>query len=520
MKYLYKLLTAATLLLSLSLMAKANIKMPLSGWKNYGVKTQTTNGKLEINYSKNFKNTWPEARLNFNQNLNLYNCISLKIKVSRPIQEGSIILYCTGARSILTLPKLCGMREIPADKWLNIKWFYKKNPGWITGPKSNSFNYEKAKAIGIGYGKSHLQKTGNLTIELKDIKISNDFSVLRKERKEFAKFRKKYRSKGIKGKKTVLWLCASRQISGGMADLKFLAEKDKLETIKKLPVNGVIVEVLRFPFRDQVVSAHKYPKTKFDEAIKLFKNIDMGHLTDNFLRIDIVSHRKDKNGKKIALDWFDDSLWQEAFFKLKETARVCKEINFKGIVFDNESYRDDPYDYFNKYRKTGKSFEEYEKQARKRGQQFAEAIAAGFPKAKIIFLFGNWYISLPKNQDRYGLWPAFLDGMLKSQNELTFYDGFEKSYDYRIPKDFVKGYFINKNKGKKQSSFPKTYAQKLNVAFACWLRPKKFSPAQFVNYVRGGLMHTDKYVWLYAERNVFTDKEMQKYLKELKKIKN
>jgi len=121
------------------------------------------------------------------------------------------------------------------------------------------------------------------------------------------------------------------------------------------------------------------------------------------------------------VDWFDDDGWREVVDHWRLLARLAHEGGLRGLLFDAEPYTP-PYSQFLYRAQAGRdahTFAEYRTQARQRGREVMEAVAAEFPEVTIfsyrlfsdlLGLLDSGDLTRALEPDTYGLLPAFVDG--------------------------------------------------------------------------------------------------------------
>ena len=172
--------------------------------------------------------------------------------------------------------------------------------------------------------------------------------------------------------------------------------------------------------------AAAWDRASFQGAIDDLKACRFTKFTDNFIRFNCTPG---------TLAWDDDAGWKALADKAGILAWICKETGVKGICLDPESYGEKQYQY--KAAK-GLSFAETAALARKRGVQVMRAVAA---EHRSLTLMSFWLASLcmaagqAENPDEvlaaesYGLWPAFLNGLLDEVPPgMALVDGNENGY--------------------------------------------------------------------------------------------
>ncbi|MCX6928619.1 MAG: hypothetical protein NT154_36220, partial [Verrucomicrobia bacterium] len=161
-------------------------------------------------------------------------------------------------------------------------------------------------------------------------------------------------------------------------------------------------------------------------ALADLKSCRFAQFTDNFLRL---------NATPGNLDWADDAGWAALAEKSGHCAWLVKQAGCKGLAIDFESYGAQQFQ-FNAGK--GRAFSATAALARKRGAQFAQAVAREFPDAVLLTLWLN-SINLKAGasdapdtilvSSGYGLLPAFIDGMLDAAPPaMVFVDGCENGY--------------------------------------------------------------------------------------------
>ena len=204
---------------------------------------------------------------------------------------------------------------------------------------------------------------------------------------------------------------------------------------------------------------------EFKSDIDTFQSVkDWGRLTDNFMWM--ASHVE---GHKPP-DWFSDADWDVVLANARLGARIANELGFKGILFDWEGYGGGAYgvwrqpwdyhlyatsDYTIEKRNAPRSFDEVAAKVRERGRQWIEALCEGYPGLVLVIMpglyEGPWArANEPRSggslaQCDVGLWPAFVDGILKGLDERATLVSFSESTyldsqyrDMLVWRDFTK----------------------------------------------------------------------------------
>jgi hypothetical protein len=224
------------------------------------------------------------------------------------------------------------------------------------------------------------------------------------------------------------------------------------------------------------------------------------------------------------VDWFDDRGFAAIVGNAKLAARVAKDSGVcDGVLFDIEQYNTPLFDYAKQKGASGKSWDEYSAQVRRRGREVMNAFQEGYPDLTVLLTFGY---SLPhaglSGQDasklhmvHYGLLAPLLDGMVDAaKGKAKLVDGYELSYAYKDAAQFARGYETMKS-----GVLPlvkadhEKYRRVFSFGFGLWLDhdwrkkgwdekdPSKnyFTPEAFGQSVRSALTTADEYVWVYTE---------------------
>jgi hypothetical protein len=143
-------------------------------------------------------------------------------------------------------------------------------------------------------------------------------------------------------------------------------------------------------------------------------------------------------------DLFDD--WSVPLANWRVFAAECRRAGLVGIAFDNEEYFGTWADYPKDCKYPGKTLEEYREQARRRGREVMEAIAAGFPEAVVVTLHGPTLSAAggPKivyaRPDHNELWGPFFAGMLEGCGKKSLLCDGGELYALRTPEEFTTAY--------------------------------------------------------------------------------
>ncbi len=257
----------------------------------------------------------------------------------------------------------------------------------------------------------------------------------------------------------------------------------------------------------------------FRPAIADLKAAKSSQFTDNFLEAVISSSGQDHN-----FNWFDKARWKTITNNWRMLVTIAKEGGCKGILLDPEHYGFDLFRYAEQRRRMDKPFAEYAAQVRQRGRELMEATRPIFPDITLFCLFGHAYVWSqvrdPGNQKpvksleeaEYGLYPAFLDGMLEGESpRARMVDGYEGAYAFEDRINFERAYEDIKRKAVRLSNTPERYARQVQAGFGLWLdyggtkrwntadfTQNFFRPDEFERALRAALEVSDHYVWIYS----------------------
>lgn len=199
------------------------------------------------------------------------------------------------------------------------------------------------------------------------------------------------------------------------------------------PFDGLIYEVAATDAAGRRVSSQHlfdgkpWNRADFDAALADLQACQFKRLRHNFIRINFCPAE---------FDWADDAAWDAASKNAAICAEIARETN-GGLSLDFESYGAAMFKYDGK---SGRTFAETQKLARKRGAQFGGAIVAEYPNVVLLCLWLNsinFYaaeggvaaLDATLSGAHYGLLPAFIDGLLDAAApETTLVDGCEHGY--------------------------------------------------------------------------------------------
>ena len=233
-----------------------------------------------------------------------------------------------------------------------------------------------------------------------------------------------------------------------------------------------------------------------------------GRFTDNFMYM--VSG--------MLVDWFDDNIWAHDGTLLnnaRAVAQIAAAGGCKGVFFDAEMQywgtTGFPWRYNDQIHTDTYSFEEYEAKVRERGVQYINAIEEEMPELVFLTTFFNSYVQLRDirtESDFYGLWPAFMAGVLEGANSNTrIIDGDEQSYYYGNEQKYRHGHLLmtesipgplNDSLDYVPAELHSKYHQQVECGHAVYTNVT-LTPELMENRVFWALDSSDGYVWFYSE---------------------
>jgi hypothetical protein len=230
----------------------------------------------------------------------------------------------------------------------------------------------------------------------------------------------------------------------------------------------------------------------------------------NFLRLNVTPGN---------VDWFDDhsTIWSN----LTLAASVARRGRTAGIFLDTEAYEGKLWTYDTQRDARSKSYEDYCKQARKRGGEAMRALEKGWPGLTVFVTMGVVYpwvwAGAKKEKIRYEHWALlgpFMDGMISAASDsVRIVDGMEASYYVKDPKKIDDYHEYMTKQALDFVSDKKKYPKLVSRSFGIWMdhnspifkwhvdRPDSNyrPPAQLQAVVRRALERADDYVWVYSQ---------------------
>ena len=304
--------------------------------------------------------------------------------------------------------------------------------------------------------------------------------------------------------------------------------RQHLQAMEQQPFDGII---LKLNAGKEVFKKKPYPNAAFTQDRRDLAATKSTRFTDNFVVM--------WSGMDDGWDWFDNTDWEAATQNIQNFTKTAKMGRFRGIAFDSEPYTTtSPWKYWQQPRRQQKTFAQYQKQVRKRGAQFMRAVQAQQPETQVL-TFGllswmkdlwatpmtgaNLQQQLAKHD--YGLWPAFINGMLDAARPgAVIIDGHEWAYYFYRTEwfDAVRNTIFNKARIFVDASNDRKYDRYVKLGQSVYSdlvldrfpSPEKdprygkttqhfLSSADRLRLLEQNVYHslrtTDRYTWIYSE---------------------
>jgi hypothetical protein len=303
--------------------------------------------------------------------------------------------------------------------------------------------------------------------------------------------------------------------------------RQHIKAMEQIPFDGVAIKLNA---GKEVFKKTAYPNTAFTQDRKDLAATKSSRLTDNFVVM--------WSGIDEGWDWFNDVDWAAAEKNIHNFAKTAKAGRFRGILFDSEPYRGSSWSYGKQPQQQTKTFPEYQQQVRKRGAQFMTALQSEQPGTQVLTLgLLSWmkHVWLAKLEPAklqqelakhvYGLWPAFINGMLDvAQSSSAIVDGNEWSYYFSQAAEFDKAHnlifkdariFVDRINDKKYAKNVKL-GQSVFFDLMLALFPREAKDSQYgktmphflsqndrllllEHNIYHALRTADRYTWMYGE---------------------
>lgn len=298
-----------------------------------------------------------------------------------------------------------------------------------------------------------------------------------------------------------------------------------LAEMEKTPFDGVVVGAVGKRDDGKGVSlrgafvADAWQPEWFATCLTDLQAVKSSRLTDNFLIL---------GANPGNVDWFDDAGWRNVVEHWRIAARLAKQGGCQGLLFDPEPYTAPfaQFRYSSQADREKHTFAEYYAQARQRGREVMQAVAAEFPDCLLYCYFMN-SVNFPAAGQAdarqalagsaYGLYPPFIDGWLDAvPPTMTLIDGCESAYLWNSTTQFLQGAVLMKGDCQSLVS-PENrakYRAQVQVSFGLYLDAYRNPEGNryFIDGLGGprvdrlrqncadALKCADQYVWVYGEQ--------------------
>jgi hypothetical protein len=310
--------------------------------------------------------------------------------------------------------------------------------------------------------------------------------------------------------------------SPSTADIKQYCQE--IETAKT-PFDGLVFRVViqngeQTLDEGAVMTRERWDEAWLEEPLDDLQSCTLSKLTNNFIRI---------NSTPGDLDWFSDDDWAATASNMALLAKLAKDSGSKGIFFDPETYGDPQYSY-----QSDKPFEEVAAKARERGAEVMKAMSAEYPDMTFIsmwlfsllrqsLLTGSDDVQAALENDKYGLFPAFVNGLLDAvPATVTLVDASETAYYFARKDEFLElGNLIKQTNSSVVAPLlaPENinkYKQQVQAGFGIYLDMylNDLGSPYYISAKEGGtrldrlrenvqaaVAASDEYIWIYGEQS-------------------
>jgi hypothetical protein len=278
---------------------------------------------------------------------------------------------------------------------------------------------------------------------------------------------------------------------------------DHVAEMEQMPFDGVIVT---FDYASHVQSQTPVSYEQFRSALAPVRNTTFTTMSHNFVIVYTTP----------AGSFFDD--YSAPVDNFRRLARAAREAGLEGIVFDNEAYFGNVWDWPDAC--PNHSLEECNDQARARGREVMQAMIDEWPDIVMMVLTGPWR-SEPRTANAFArriadnnvadhnelLGPFFI-GMVEAANntDALVVDG-GQIYTLRTAEQFEIAYHWQHDGMAEQSSFipddlRSAYPGLISASFGIYDRPwlrQPMNAAIWGETIELALRRADNYVWAYTE---------------------
>ncbi len=234
--------------------------------------------------------------------------------------------------------------------------------------------------------------------------------------------------------------------------------RENIEKVENMPFDGIVFPVIAKDGANLGLKMWSAEKIEFDSLKYMVDDLNQTpfvHLTDNFINVGVTPG---------GVDWFDDDSWNTVLSNFAVAARIAKDGNCKGFMFDLEQYIDSPFSLAWSDEKHAATRGEYRKKLNQRGAELVKTISSIFPDMIIIFPYTYHIAEIVKPE--YELLPDFLDGIFSAApKSMRLIDGWEGAYLYKSLRKFQIAYGTIKEHLPMLSRAPEAFRERIEVGF-------------------------------------------------------
>ncbi len=255
-------------------------------------------------------------------------------------------------------------------------------------------------------------------------------------------------------------------------------------------------------------------RSSLQKSIADIKSCAFTQFKNNFIRVNTVPGN---------LKWTDDAAWAVVAKNMGTMAWFAKQAGLVGICYDPESYGGNQFMW---NEKLGMPFADTKVLAKQRGKQIMTEIGKEYPDLVFWGLFllsfqratiNSMDIEMAMMNDKYGLYPAFIDGLLEALPPTAkMVEGNEDAYYSRNRENLLSIYNDSKvglpallsvaNKVKYQAQvsiglglYTDMYTNKFGSRYYFSPTANSTRLERFRDRIQEAMEITDEYVWLYNE---------------------
>lgn len=220
----------------------------------------------------------------------------------------------------------------------------------------------------------------------------------------------------------------------GAADLGEL--RRRIAPAEGLPFDGLVVDLgMRFA----VLTSNPLEGARLQPAVDQLRATPFRKFTDNFQSLALGLPGAD-------FDWGSDAFFAVAVTNMGAAARLVRDAGLRGFFMDNQVYGGRMWSYPDQ--PPGRSFADAQILVAARGEALMATVLDVFPDVSVLLAFGYGELfraacidGQPLEAHAHGLYPSFLDGMLRAvsgrNGPAMLVDAYLPAYPTRQPDDFA-----------------------------------------------------------------------------------